>query len=92
MDLRDMQIWILPGILPREIVQLFMKIKVGIDARGSQKWFRPVKESAREIQGTASKRTGDERAKNEGWVSLVNTQTDYSRVEIIHIASKPVFV
>lgn len=43
-----------------------MKIKVGIDPRGSQKWFRPVKESAREIQGTASKSTGDERAKNEG--------------------------
>ena len=83
------QSWILPGVLPGEIVQLFMKSKVGIDPRGSQKWFRRVKENDREMQGTASKRTGDERAKNE--VSLVNTQTDYSRVEIIHIALKPVF-
>ena len=41
------------------------------------------------MQRTASKRTGDERVKNE--VSLVNTRTDYSRVEIIHIALKTVF-
>ena len=38
-----------------------MKIKVGIDPRVSQKRFRPVKENDREIQGTASKRTGEER-------------------------------
>lgn len=41
------------------------------------------------MQRTASKRTGDETAKNE--VSLLNTQTDYSKVEIIHVALKPVF-